>query len=73
MLICPCNGISDRAIRRAVRRGATTAGQVAQSCGAGTGCGSCRPAVREIIRSANAERDEQPALPHSTSGRLAQS
>jgi bacterioferritin-associated ferredoxin len=49
MIVCHCNGVSDRAIRRHVRSGAVTPGLVARACGAGAGCGGCREAVREIL------------------------
>lgn len=57
MLICHCNGVSDRKIRRVVRDGATTPGDVARACGAGTCCGGCRDGVRKIIRMELAERE----------------
>jgi bacterioferritin-associated ferredoxin len=49
LIVCHCYGVSDRAIRRAVRSGAVTADLVARACGAGTGCGGCRGAVHEIL------------------------
>jgi bacterioferritin-associated ferredoxin len=49
MIVCHCNGISDRAIRRTVRSGAVTADLVANECGAGARCGGCREVVEEIL------------------------
>jgi bacterioferritin len=49
MLVCHCNGVSDRAIRRSVRAGAVTPELVARTCGAGACCGGCRDAVQEIL------------------------
>ena len=49
MIVCHCNGVSDRAIRRSVRAGAVTADLVARACGAGACCGGCRGAVQEIL------------------------
>jgi bacterioferritin-associated ferredoxin len=51
LIVCHCYGVSDRAIRRAARSGAVTADLVARACGAGTGCGSCRGTVHEILAS----------------------
>jgi bacterioferritin-associated ferredoxin len=51
MIVCHCHGVSDRTIRRAVRAGAATQGQVARACGAGAGCGGCVEIVREIVLS----------------------
>ncbi|MBW2493234.1 MAG: (2Fe-2S)-binding protein [Deltaproteobacteria bacterium] len=55
MIICQCNGISDRAIRKAVRDGANDRNDVIRACAAGMGCGGCVPAVEQII---DAEREK---------------
>jgi len=49
MIICQCNGVSDRTIRKAVREGANNRSDVVRSCMAGTACGGCAPAIDEII------------------------
>ena len=51
MIICHCHGISDRAIRKAVRGGASTRREIEHSCKAGRLCGGCGPAVDEILAS----------------------
>jgi len=50
MIICHCNGISDRTIRRSIRNGATTLGELRQICGAGDCCGTCTPALRSLLK-----------------------
>ena len=50
MLVCHCNGISDRAIKRAIRKGAGTVADLRAACGAGSCCGSCAPVIRGLIR-----------------------
>lgn len=49
MLVCHCHGLSDREIRRTVRDGADSCGQVTRQCGAGGGCGGCQPLIHEIV------------------------
>lgn len=49
MLVCHCKGLSDRAVRKAVKSGACSVGEVARACGAGGDCGSCRPVIQEIV------------------------
>ena len=49
LIICHCLRISDRTIRSMVRDGAETREQVARACGAGSCCGTCRPAIDEIV------------------------
>ncbi len=56
MIVCSCHGITDREIRQHVRAGARTARQVAEACGAGGGCGGCRPVVSEILEEAHGAR-----------------
>ncbi len=54
MIVCQCNGVSDRTIRKAVRDGASTRTDVVRTCTAGEACGGCAPAIDEIIE---AERE----------------
>ena len=54
MIICQCNGVSDRAIRKVVRDGASNRNDVVHACMAGKACGGCVPAIDEIIE---AERE----------------
>ncbi|HEY8924559.1 MAG TPA: (2Fe-2S)-binding protein [Polyangia bacterium] len=49
MLVCHCHQVSDRTIRACIRDGAETVAQVGERCRAGTGCGGCRPTVKELI------------------------
>lgn len=67
MIVCHCNGVSDRHVRRVVRAGAVTASQVAQECGAGACCGGCREAIDEIVHSELAEATTETRLPLTSS------
>ena len=51
MIVCHCQGVSDRAIRRSVRNGAVTREDIARSCGAGSRCGGCTEAIDSILAS----------------------
>jgi bacterioferritin-associated ferredoxin len=61
MIICQCNGVSDRAIRKAVRDGASNRNDVVRACTAGEACGGCAPAIDEII-AAEQERISRSSL-----------
>jgi bacterioferritin-associated ferredoxin len=74
-LVCRCMGMSSRQIAELVReRGLADVDSIAESLGAGGGCGSCRPDLEEIlaelrgaplpesIRRANRLRGEAEAL-----------
>lgn len=49
MILCLCQGVSDRVVRLAVVNGADSVDAVGDRCGAGTDCGSCRHAIEEIV------------------------
>ena len=69
MLVCQCNGVSDRAIRRAVRKGAATTEDIGFACGAGACCGGCVPLIEKLIayESARSEKQTAPSTPHGPS------
>jgi bacterioferritin-associated ferredoxin len=49
MIVCHCHGVTDREIRASVQQGARTCADVADHCGASTGCGGCQSLVAEIV------------------------
>lgn len=59
-IICHCEGVRERTIVKAVHRGAVLREQVAEACGAGSGCGGCHAAIDELI--ARHAPVRQPAL-----------
>ena len=58
MLVCHCNGVSDRHIRRSIREGASSTSDVARSCGAGAMCGGCHDGIKKILHAEMAQREE---------------
>lgn len=49
MIVCLCEGISERTIELAAKGGAKSVEEVSIRCGAGTGCGACHEQILEII------------------------
>ncbi|MEO0325653.1 MAG: (2Fe-2S)-binding protein [Myxococcota bacterium] len=49
MLVCHCKKVHCRTVRSAVRAGASDVDSVGRACGAGTGCGGCRPLVDALV------------------------
>jgi bacterioferritin-associated ferredoxin len=49
MIVCHCYGVTDREIKASVQCGARTPADVADTCGAGSGCGGCAALVAEIV------------------------
>ena len=49
MVVCHCAAVNDRAIRAEIEAGAVDADALAERCGAGGGCGQCRPVIEAIL------------------------
>lgn len=52
MVVCHCNAVNDRVIRAEIEAGVLDADELADRCGAGTRCGSCRPVLEAILATA---------------------
>ncbi|MBS0475144.1 MAG: nitrate reductase [Proteobacteria bacterium] len=50
VLVCVCLGIGTNVIRQAACAGAATVAAVSAATGAGSNCGSCRPAIARLLR-----------------------
>ena len=50
MIICSCEGVSEKEVRRAARCGAQNVQQLGRLCGAGTGCNSCHCDLKKILK-----------------------
>ncbi len=49
-VVCVCHGIGANQILGAAEAGAGSVAEVGRACGAGTNCGSCRPAIARLLR-----------------------
>lgn len=58
MWICLCKGVSDRKIRQVIRAGARTMEDIARATAAGTDCGKCLVAIRELLGEAGIDAPE---------------
>lgn len=63
MIVCHCTGVREREIRRLVRNGKRSSGQVARESGAGACCGGCRPEVARIVACETRRMGERAAQP----------
>ena len=50
MIVCLCEGVNEREVRRTIRCGARTVRDVGRACGAGTNCGMCKVQLRQLLR-----------------------
>ncbi len=48
-LICLCEGVSERKVRRAIEQGASNLAEIGERCGAGTNCLSCHPTLEDAL------------------------
>ncbi len=48
--ICACTGVNEEQLRHSIAAGNITLSQIAQDCGAGGECGSCKPEIMAMIR-----------------------
>jgi bacterioferritin-associated ferredoxin len=63
MVVCLCQGVSEKRVRSAIVAGAESRKAVTKACGAGAGCGGCHEAIRDLIREHQARRaDDAPAV-----------
>ena len=49
MIVCLCANVSERELVATITAGATTVKEVGRRCGAGAGCGACKPLIRECL------------------------
>jgi NAD(P)H-nitrite reductase large subunit len=49
LIVCHCTAASDHDVADAIERGASSVDAVGARCGAGTGCGGCRPTIHELL------------------------
>jgi ferredoxin-nitrate reductase len=49
-MICSCNNVGEGNIRNTIKNGCTDLDSVCEKSGAGLGCGSCRPEIKEILK-----------------------
>ncbi|HYF50582.1 MAG TPA: nitrite reductase large subunit NirB [Planctomycetota bacterium] len=59
--ICNCNGVSKAQICTAIREGKTTVGKVVSCTKAGTGCGSCKDLVAQLVAAYAANAADDPS------------
>lgn len=49
MVVCLCQGVSDKSVRASIEAGARTRQQVTDACGAGDGCGTCHRTIKTLL------------------------
>jgi len=49
MIVCVCNGVNEREIRRTILHGCSTEESIGRNCGAGTDCGACLETLQELL------------------------
>jgi bacterioferritin-associated ferredoxin len=63
MIVCLCANVSERQLAETIAAGASTVKEVGRRCGAGTGCGACKPLIRECLSRCRAAAATESAAP----------
>jgi bacterioferritin-associated ferredoxin len=71
MYVCICKGVTDSAIRREVRSGATSFREVRDRTGCATQCGKCACEARVVVANAVAEAHSAAGAPSLNAGNAA--
>lgn len=61
MIVCHCRVVNDKRIYQEIGRGAETVDEIADRCGAGARCGSCRPTIGLLLAVTSAPEQVEPA------------
>lgn len=48
-MVCLCNRVAERKVRRAISTGASTIDEIIEACGAGGGCTGCHPTIERML------------------------
>jgi bacterioferritin-associated ferredoxin len=51
MIVCQCKGTTDVAVKKVIRNGARTIGEISAACLAGTECEGCHDTLIQILKS----------------------
>ena len=61
MIVCLCEGLSDREISQTIQAGATSLKEVGRRCRAGVDCGRCREQIRGMLGERRCASPMQPS------------
>jgi ferredoxin-nitrate reductase len=62
-IVCSCNRVGEGNLRDAIRAGKTTAEDLCAATNAGSGCGSCRPEVAQLLERVLTAEETPPEIP----------
>ncbi|HHV22543.1 MAG TPA: (2Fe-2S)-binding protein [Propionibacterium sp.] len=75
MIVCHCEVVSDRQIRKAIGNGAKCPREIGIATGAGTECGNCLPSIAGLLTQyagvAPSDREERNEAPQCSCCRVA--
>lgn len=63
MVVCLCQGVSEKTVRASIDEGARTRQQVTEACGAGDGCGTCHRTIKTLIVECRRAKPGCPSAP----------
>lgn len=66
MIVCVCEGVSDREVRASIQQGASSVNELGRHCKVGLDCGRCREMLRGMLRDRAHGRSDMPACSEVT-------
>lgn len=58
--VCVCNFITEKEIKEAIKMGASTLDDIKELTSAGTTCGKCHAAIKNLLREATEDQKKNP-------------
>lgn len=52
MIVCVCNGVSDRDVKAAIKNGVSSVEELSANLGVASGCGCCRETCADMLAEA---------------------
>lgn len=56
-VVCSCNQVGEGNLQSLMEKGRMTLNEICEHSGAGTGCGSCKPEIEELLRASCREKE----------------
>ncbi|MBL8614520.1 MAG: (2Fe-2S)-binding protein [Deltaproteobacteria bacterium] len=67
MIVCVCEGLSERQLRARIDAGCATVGELGRACGAGRSCGACAVDLHKLLQRHRADRGQANPRPAAAS------
>ena len=70
MIVCLCEGVSEREVKAAIQSGAECLDSVGRKCGAGTCCGGCTDLIKQMLGDKGVHQHHKDVAPRPSTTRI---